>query len=188
MLACMQQVARVLTAMALLALNAGCGQAPLAPQPPSAEVVDAASTPGISDCELRAARALRAINRARASARRCGDRDMAAAPPLRWNLHLYWAAAEHARDMAGKDYVEHRSPAGDSVRERVRAQNYPWRHVGENIAGGTDTLDHTVEAWLDSPSHCENLMEPDYRDGALACAERVGTEFDNYWTLVMARR
>jgi uncharacterized protein YkwD len=70
----------------------------------------------------------------------------------------------------------------------VRAQNYPWRHVGENIAGGTDTLERTVEAWLESPPHCENLMEPDYRDVALACAERAGTEFETYWALVLARR
>lgn len=159
---------------------------PLPGGAPSTTVMGAAPAP--RTCELQRVEALEAINAARASARQCGDRAMAAAPPLRWNLQLHWAAETHARDMARGDYLEHRSPSGDSVRERVRAQNYPWRHVGENIAGGTETLERTIEAWLESPSHCENLMEPDYKDVALACAARAGTEYENYWALVMARR
>lgn len=160
--------------------------------PPSTATLGApparAVAPVASDCELRRDAALRAINAARAQARTCGDRAMAAAPPLRWNAQLYWAASTHSRDMAERDYFEHRDPAGDSVRERVRAQNYPWRHVGENIAAGSENVERAVAAWLRSPSHCENLMEPDYADVALACAERPGTEFEIYWTLVMARQ
>lgn len=157
--------------------------------PPSTTTLGAApAAVASSDCELRRDAALRAINAARAQPRTCGDRAMAAAPPLRWNLQLYWAATAHSRDMAEHDYFEHRSPAGDSVRERVRAQNYPWRHVGENIAAGSESVERAVAAWLRSPSHCENLMEPDYVDVALACAERPGTEFEIYWTLVMARQ
>lgn len=175
------QLHACLAAAALLLALAGCSA-------PSTAVLGAAPAPRTEACELRRAEALRAINAARASARSCGDRRMAAAPPLHWNAQLQWAADAHALDMATRDYLEHRSPSGDSVRERVRFQNYPWRHVGENIAGGTDTVDHTVEAWLESPSHCENLMEPDYRDAALSCAERVGTEYENYWALVMARK
>lgn len=180
-----------LAAVALLAALAGCSQLPdAAPAAaPSATVMGATRARDVAaaQCRLRRDAALRAINAARAQPRTCGSRRMAAAPPLRWNLQLYWAANEHALDMAGKDYFEHRSPAGDSVRERVRAQNYAWRHVGENIAAGTETLERTVEAWTESPSHCENLMEPDYVDVALACAERPGTEYEIYWTLVMAR-
>jgi uncharacterized protein YkwD len=172
----------------LLAALAGCGQAPLATAPPSTAVLGAAPATVPSDCELRRSQALRAINAARARARQCGDRTMEPAPPLRWNLQLQWAAAAHSRDMARNDYFEHRDPVGDSVRERVRAQSYWWRHVGENIAGGSESVQDAVEAWLESPSHCENLMEPDYVDVALACAERPGTEFEIYWTLVMARR
>ena len=176
-----------LAAVLLLAASAGCSPLPLS-RPGDAAATAASEDGAELGCGPRPQAALRAINRARASARACGDRHMAAAPPLQWNLQLQWAATAHSRDMARQDYVEHRDPAGDSVRERVRLQTYPWRHVGENIAGGTDSLDRTVEVWLASPSHCENLMEPDYRDMALACAERAGTEYENYWTLVMARR
>lgn len=173
--------------VALGGLLAACSQLP---GPPSTAVLGAAPARSFasSECALRREEAVRAINAARAQARSCGDRAMAAAPPLRWNLQLYWAASTHSRDMADHDYFEHRSPDGDSVRERVRAQNYPWRHVGENIAAGSEDVDRAVAAWLRSPSHCENLMEPDYVDVGLACAERPGTEFEIYWTLVMARR
>lgn len=159
------------------------------PSPPdTAELGASAARPAIAvDCELPREEALAAVNAARAQARTCGDRRMAAAPPLRWNARLYWAAASHSFDMARNDYLEHRSPAGDSVRERVRAQNYPWRHVGENIAGGSESAERAVQVWLASPAHCENLMEPDYEHMGFACAERSRTEFEFYWTLVMAR-
>lgn len=176
----------VLPALGCLAFLAGCS--PLQAPPSTATLGAAPARAASSDCALRRDAALRAINAARAQARSCGDRAMTAARPLRWNTQLYWAASAHSRDMAERDYFEHRDPAGDSVRERVRAQNYPWSHVGENIAAGSEDVERAVAAWLRSPSHCENLMEPDYVDVALACAERPGTEFEIYWTLVMARQ
>lgn len=180
----------ILAAALLSGILAGCGQAPLSATaaPPDTATLGASPAAAMSDCELRRSAALRAINAARARAQQCGDRSMEAAPPLRWNTQLQWAATVHSRDMARNDYFEHRDPMGDSVRERVRLQNYPWRHVGENIAAGSENVEAAVAAWLRSPSHCENLMEPDYRDVALACAERPGTEFEIYWTLVLARK
>jgi len=178
------KIGRAATAC-LLAAAVGCVQVPLSSSTAPPEL---AAAPPPSDCELARAKIVQAINEARASDRICGGSHMSAAPPLEWNLQLFWAAEQHARDMAWRDYFEHRSPAGDSVRERVRAQDYWWQHVGENLAGGTNTLDRTVQAWLESPSHCANLMRPDYEEMALACVKRPGTEFENYWTLVMARK
>jgi uncharacterized protein YkwD len=131
---------------------------------------------------------LQRINAARAAGRRCGAHAMPPVSPLKWDPALYGAAVDHSQDMARRNYFEHETPEGQDVGQRAGARSYDWKSVGENIAGGDRDVDEVVQGWLQSPEHCENIMDPNFRDVAVACAARPGTQWGTYWTMVLGRR
>lgn len=147
-----------------------------------------AASPYVARCSVQAEDALRRINAARAAGQRCGWRRMPPAPPLRWNTSLLSAATAHSRDMASRNYFDHRSPEGRTVSERVTASRYKWKLVGENLAGGDRSVAGAVQGWIASPDHCQNLMNPKFADVALACVARPGSQWGTYWTMVLGRR
>ena len=128
---------------------------------------------------------LQAINQARATPRTCGQRRMAATPPLAWNARLGLAARAHADDMARHDYFSHTGRNGRNVAERVSDTGYAWSAVGENIAAGPDSVDAVMAGWLSSPGHCVNLMRPDFREVAVSCVQRSGNTYGRYWAMVL---
>ena len=154
----------------------------------SAPLSAALATSYVTRCSVQAEEALRRINAVRAAGQRCGARSMPPAPPLRWNASLQSAANGHSLDMAKRNYFDHRSPDGKTVSERVRARNYHWKFVGENLAGGDRTVQSAVQGWIDSPDHCRNLMDPKFVDVAVACAGQAGSQWGTYWTMVLGRK
>ncbi len=117
-----------------------------------------------------AARALQLVNESRARGRRCGRRYFPPAPSLRLSSVLARVASGHALDMAEHGYFDHEDLRGESPADRVRAIGYRESLVGENIAYGTETIDETVQGWLDSPDHCENIMDPRFTEMGIADA------------------
>jgi uncharacterized protein YkwD len=106
------------------------------------------------------ARVVELVNAARSGGRRCGSRRFAAAPPLRMSRQLSDAAADHARDMARKNFFDHRGSNGSQPKDRVLRAGYEPRLSGENIAFGPESAEEVVAGWLDSPGHCANIMDP----------------------------
>lgn len=143
-----------------------------------------------SDCGISHLRdsVLKQINSARAAARSCGPRHMRAARPLVWDRALAEAAEQHSVDMTVRRYFDHASPDGKRVTQRVVAQGYRWRIVGENLAGGDTTVAGVMAGWLHSPEHCENLMNPAYADVGVSCVRQLGSQWGTYWTMVVATR
>jgi uncharacterized protein YkwD len=127
-------------------------------------------------------RVLDLANRARGTARRCGERAFAAAPPLRWNDALAGAARLHAEDMARNDYLSHTGRDGSDPAQRVERAGYPYQATGENIAGGVNlTPENAMAGWLKSPGHCANLMNPAYTEMGAAFAINAQSELGVYW-------
>jgi uncharacterized protein YkwD len=125
-----------------------------------------------------------AINAVRAQARSCGGTAFAASAPLAWNTQLAAAAQGHSDDMATQNYFSHVSLDGRQFDQRAAAAGYTGGFLAENIAAGQGTLAVTLQTWIASPGHCANLMSPDYKDVALACASKNGTTYGKYWTLM----
>jgi uncharacterized protein YkwD len=125
---------------------------------------------------------LDAVNAARSVARRCGEREFAAAPALSLNTTLTDAALGHSRDMAAQGYFSHQGKDGRSVAERALAAGYRWRRIGENIAVGQDAPDEVVAGWLASPGHCASIMDPGFADTGAAYA--LSGKARAYWTQV----
>jgi uncharacterized protein YkwD len=121
------------------------------------------------------------VNRARAEARRCGDRPFKAARALSWNDTLARASLLHAEDMAQHNYFAHEGRDGSKPAERVARAGYKYRATGENIAGGQLRPEDAVAGWIKSPHHCANLMNPAYTEMGVAFAVDAGSEMGVYW-------
>jgi uncharacterized protein YkwD len=162
-------------------------RAPARPTGPAAAWKSAAVAPPTCGAPVRE-EILQRVNAVRASGYRCGGRSMARSAPLKWDVALQSAASTHSLDMARRNYFDHRSPDGKDVAARASAMRYPWKSVGENIAGGDRSVAEVVQSWLESPDHCENIMDPGFQDVAVACVAQPGTEYGTYWTMVLGRR
>jgi uncharacterized protein YkwD len=142
--------------------------------------------PASSQAPVLATRALQLINEVRARGTRCGERSFAPAPPVRLSGTLAGVAFGHAADMAQHNYFEHQDLAGRSPAERVRAVGYQEKLVGENIAYGPKSADEVVRGWLDSPGHCENIMDPRFAEMGIAYAAGRASRRGLYWVQLLA--
>ncbi|MFL1455935.1 CAP domain-containing protein [Marinobacter sp. GN3S48] len=142
----------------------------------------------IAGCEVDQYQAdmLNKVNAARASARSCGSEQFSAAEPLAYNCPIEGAATHHSNDMAEHNFFSHTGSDGLRVGARVTATGYEWSVVGENIAAGYDDVDTVVQAWLDSPGHCRNIMDSRFSQFAVDRVDANGADYENYWTQVFA--
>jgi uncharacterized protein YkwD len=135
---------------------------------------------------LALSRQVELINAARARGARCGTHELNPAPPVHLSTALSEVALGHARDMAQHHYFDHADLAGHSPADRVRASGYRETLVGENIAYGPKSADEVVRGWLDSPGHCENIMDVRFSEVGLAYAPGSGSKPGLYWVQVFA--
>ncbi len=142
--------------------------------------------PARSQAPVLASRALQLVNEVRARGARCGGRTFGPAPPVRLSGTLANVAFGHANDMAVHDYFEHQDLAGRSPAERVRAVGYQEKLVGENIAYGPQSAEEVVQGWLDSPGHCENIMDPRFAEMGIAYAAGRASKHGLYWVQLLA--
>jgi uncharacterized protein YkwD len=143
------------------------------------------TAPPVSQAPILASRALQLVNEARARGARCGERSFAPAPPVKLSGTLGSVAFGHAVDMARHDYFEHQDLSGRSPADRVRAVGYPEKLVGENIAYGPKSPEEVVQGWLDSPGHCENIMDPRFAEMGIAYATGHSSKRGLYWVQLL---
>lgn len=125
---------------------------------------------------------LELVNAARAEPRTCGNRRFGATASLAWNEKLAAASLAHSRDMAQQDYFSHVAKNGDTPANRARQQGYRWQRIGENIAAGQGSAKKAVAAWLASPGHCANIMNPGFTETGAAYAMNPDSDMAIYWT------
>lgn len=123
------------------------------------------------------------VNLARREARTCGKQEFKAAHPLTWDARLARAALEHSRYMAENAMLTHAGPEGGGVEARVDLVNYEWDNLGENVAMGQSSPEQVVAAWLHSPEHCANIMNPEFTD--MGAAYEMRAQSSIYWTQVL---
>lgn len=127
------------------------------------------------------------VNALRAAGAVCGSTAYAATVPLAWNSLLLQAASGHSSDMAQNNYFSHTSLDGRTMAQRVVATGYTYSALGENIAAGQSTVESVITGWTNSPGHCQNLMNPAFRDIGVACVRSDTSNYRYYWTMVLGR-
>jgi hypothetical protein len=70
--------------------------------------------------------------------------------------------------MLAKGYWAHNAPDGTTPWVFIKAAGYEYLYAGENLARGFTTAPDTVNAWMASPGHKENILSPKYKDVGFA--------------------
>ena len=135
---------------------------------------------GVSE-QAAGQRVLDLVNRVRSTPRSCGNKAFSAARPLRWNDLLAESSRLHAEDMAHYNYFSHSGRDGSGPAQRVERAGYSYRLMGENIAAGQMKPEDAMAAWVKSPVHCVNLMNPAFTEMGAAFAIDPGSEKGVYW-------
>ena len=106
------------------------------------------------------------------------------AQKVKMNNLLSSAAEKKAEDMFKYNYWSHTSPSGVQPWDFILGENYDYIYAGENLARDFSTSKGVVNAWLDSPSHRENLLNTKYVDMGLAV---VNGELDGAETTLVVQ-
>lgn len=97
------------------------------------------------------------------------DRTDNGLPPLNLSNELTQAAEAKAADMFAKNYWAHFAPDGSTTPWMfIKEAGYAYVYAGENLAKGYTTSADVVQAWMNSPSHRENMLSKNYNDVGFA--------------------
>lgn len=162
--------------------------------PASAPAGSTPATPASLDvnCGLNGAAGIQAeilqrVNALRSAGAVCGTTTYGATTPLIWNSLLLKAATGHSVDMGNNNYFSHTSADGRTLAQRVTAAGYNYSAAGENIAAGQTSVAQVMTGWINSPGHCQNLMDPVFRDIGVACVRNDNATYSYYWTMDLGR-
>ena len=142
--------------------------------------------PGPDDAGAILHRAASIVNGAREQGHRCGSNSLPRANPVRLSSTLSEIARQHALDMARHHYFDHQDLSGRSPADRVKAAGYRERRVAENIAYGALSIEDAIAGWLNSTGHCENIMDPRFREMGIAFAQGSAEHREVYWVQLFA--
>lgn len=81
---------------------------------------------------------------------------------LTYSDKLSKAAEEKAKNMFAKNYWAHYAPDGTTPWEFILSSGYKYEYAGENLAKDFMFSDGVVSAWMDSKTHRENILRPNY--------------------------
>ncbi len=129
-------------------------------------------------------RVLELVNQTRAVRRTCGSTTFNAARPVSWNAALANASRLHSESMARYNYFSHQGQDGSNPAQRAERAGYRYRATGENLAGGQINPEDAMAAWINSPAHCANLMNPAFTEMGVAFAIDGKSKLGVYWTQV----
>lgn len=84
---------------------------------------------------------------------------------LNTNNPLTLAAQSKSDDMIARKYFAHVDPDGHYIWDKIVADGYtPYTQLGENLAIEFYDTDSLMAAWMNSPEHRANILQPGFRD------------------------
>ncbi len=104
--------------------------------------------------------------------------------PLTSNSQLAQAAVLKAQDMLAKDYFAHTSPEGLNSWHWFKKVGYNYKTAGENLAIDFVDSNSVFSAWMASPSHRANILDPDFAEIGIAI---INGEFSGSNTTVVVQ-
>jgi hypothetical protein len=92
---------------------------------------------------------------------------------LHWDSALYRAAYLHAQEMASRSSISHQYPGEPELAERGKNAGAKFSVIAENVAeAGTAVRIH--DAWMHSPGHRSNLLDPRVDAVGISVLQRDG--------------
>lgn len=99
---------------------------------------------------------------------------------LKQSNHLQQIIYLRNHDLAKENYFNHVSPKYGRWANFFYSSEYDFNFAGENIAAGFVTAKGFVNAWMNSPTHRANMLDP--RFSKIAIAVSSGTSKSYYRT------
>ncbi len=96
--------------------------------------------------------------------------------PLKLSSSLNHYAQIRAKEITKK--FSHTRPSGYSCFTVIPK---PYRTVGENIAAGQRSAKEVVAAWMNSPGHRENIMNPKFKELGMGYLYLPDSKYKHYW-------
>lgn len=90
---------------------------------------------------------------------------------LSLNQTLSSAAYTKGRDMIDRDYWSHVAPDGTQPWKFFNDFGYKYRYAGENLARDFSNSEDAVNAWMNSPTHRENMLNSKYKEIGIGVVE-----------------
>ena len=94
--------------------------------------------------------------------------------PLVDNQKLDQAAQLKAENMVANNYFAHTSPTGVTPWYWFLQAGYNYKYAGENLAIGFFDSEEVYKAWLNSPEHKANILNPNYKEFGTAVLNGFG--------------
>lgn len=108
------------------------------------------------------------------------ERANAGLNPVVANVTLENEADEYACELIGDNFFAHENPVtGSTLKDRAAAFNYQFSVIGENLAAGQKSPEEVMAAWMNSPGHRANILDPRFTQ--LGVAVRSGGQYGLYW-------
>lgn len=83
---------------------------------------------------------------------------------LTFNSQLASAASAKAANMFSENYWAHNSPSGKTPWNFIATAGYRYLYAGENLARDFSDAGSVVDAWMNSLSHRNNLLDPNFKE------------------------
>lgn len=90
---------------------------------------------------------------------------------LSYNTLLAQAAIAKAQNMFSEGYWAHTSPSGKEPWDFIKSAGYIYKIAGENLARDFDSTSPMMSAWMNSPTHRANIMNPRYQEIGIAVVD-----------------
>lgn len=92
------------------------------------------------------------------------EREKKGLEPLVENENLNVAAYKKGQNMFEEQYWAHYSPSGKDPWGFITGSGYKYSYAGENLARNFTNANDAVVAWMNSPTHRDNILNSKYRD------------------------
>ena len=103
------------------------------------------------------------------------EREKAGLGDIQWDPKAAEVARRYAERMADQKFFAHVDPDGNTAVQRAERDGLRrWSRIGENLFAcdwnrGFTSL--AVKGWMRSPSHRQNILDPNWTSGGVGMAE-----------------
>jgi hypothetical protein len=92
---------------------------------------------------------------------------------LHWDAALHTAAFAHARQMAARQSISHQYPGEAELASRGKSAGAHFSLIAENVAEASTAV-RIHDAWMNSPGHRANLLNPQEDAIGISVLQRNG--------------
>ncbi|NCU42242.1 MAG: hypothetical protein EOM19_06025 [Candidatus Moranbacteria bacterium] len=103
---------------------------------------------------------------------------------LSFEASLNRASSLKTKDMFEKQYFAHTTPSGQEPWYFIDLSGYDYRMAGENLAIHFDNALEQHIAWMESPLHRKNILNPEYEDIGITVSKG---RFKNFETIIVVQ-